>query len=331
MATPGCRDRCSGSRRAGQGASAAAGSERRGKACVSSQVTHPVHGLRPEGPPRHPHVRGASLSGAAVAITFHQARPSRLDRRRPTWELAPMNPIIDVRKLALALPVLVPCAAVAEPARHQDILQLVDQRAAHFSATSKAIWDHAELGYHEEKSSALLQKDLTERASACRRRRRREDRLRGNLRQGKADHRDHGRVRRAARAIAGGYADRKPVVVDAAGHGCGHNLLGAGAALAAVAVKEYMQQNQSERHPPLLRHACRGGRRGKLYMMRAGLFQDVDVVLHWHPAIAMLSSMAACSPSHRAAYVPRRRRACCGRARAWPLCTGWCHADGQGH
>jgi hypothetical protein len=59
-----------------------------------------------------------------------------------------MRPIMDIRNLAVALPVLLlPGAAVAEPPRHQDILQLVDQRAAHFSATSKAIWDHPELGY----------------------------------------------------------------------------------------------------------------------------------------------------------------------------------------
>ena len=47
-----------------------------------------------------------------------------------------------------------------QPPRHEQILELVNQHAAHFSAISKTIWEYAELGYREEKSSVLLQREL---------------------------------------------------------------------------------------------------------------------------------------------------------------------------
>src|ERR1700730_15624677 len=74
-----------------------------------------------------------------------------------------MNSITGIaEKLFVALAaVLLPSAAFGQqPARHQQLLDLVDQHAAHFSTTSKTIWDYAELGYQEEKSSTLLQREL---------------------------------------------------------------------------------------------------------------------------------------------------------------------------
>ena len=79
-------------------------------------------------------------------------------------------------------------------------------------------------------------------------------------------------------------ADRSPVVAAAPGHGCGHNLLGSGAALAAVALKEYMIKNHVAGTLRYYGTPAEEGGSGKVYMVRAGLFKDVDVVLHWHPA-----------------------------------------------
>ena len=78
--------------------------------------------------------------------------------------------------------------------------------------------------------------------------------------------------------------DRSPVVADAPGHGCGHNLLGSGAALAAVALKEYMERNHVAGTLRYYGTPAEEGGDGKVYMIRAGLFRDVDVVLQWHPA-----------------------------------------------
>jgi aminobenzoyl-glutamate utilization protein B len=196
-----------------------------------------------------------------------------------------MRPIMDIRNLAVALPVLLlPGAAVAEPPRHQDILQLVDQRAAHFSATSKAIWDHPELGYQEEKSSALLQREL---ASAG-------FRVQAGVAgeptgfvatygQGQPVIGIMGEFDALPGLSQAATPARSPLVADGPGHACGHNLLGAGAALAAVALKEYMERNRVAGTLRYYGTPAEEGGEGKVFMIRAGLFRDVDVILHWHP------------------------------------------------
>jgi aminobenzoyl-glutamate utilization protein B len=196
-----------------------------------------------------------------------------------------MRPIIDLSKLAVVLPtLLVPCAAVAEPARHQDILQLVDQRAAHFSETSKAIWDHPELGYQEEKSSGLLQREL---ASAG-------FRVQAGVAgeptgfvatfgQGQPVVGIMGEFDALPGLSQAATPNRNPLVADGPGHACGHNLLGAGAALAAVALKEYMERNHVAGTLRYYGTPAEEGGNGKVYMIRAGLFRDVDVILQWHP------------------------------------------------
>ena len=69
----------------------------------------------------------------------------------------------------------------------------------------------------------------------------------------------------------------------APGHGCGHNLLGVASLAAAMAVKA---QLESRKLPGTIRYygtPAEEGGNGKVYMVRAGLFSDADVVLHWHP------------------------------------------------
>src|SRR5450759_2757917 len=76
---------------------------------------------------------------------------------------------------------------------------------------------------------------------------------------------------------------QQPVAAAAPGHGCGHNLLGSGAALAAVAVKEEMQARGIKGTIRFYGTPAEEGGGGKIYMIHAGLFRDVDVVLTWHP------------------------------------------------
>jgi aminobenzoyl-glutamate utilization protein B len=170
---------------------------------------------------------------------------------------------------------------------HQQLEKLVDQHSAEYIETSKKIWQYAEMGYHEEKSSALLQQDL--KAAGF------------TLQTGVADEptgfiASYGQGKPVI-AILGEFdalpglsqaavPDRSPVVNAAPGHGCGHNLLGSGAALAAVAVKEYMEKNHVSGTLRYYGTPAEEGGSGKVYMVRAGLFRDVDVVLHWHPSNA---------------------------------------------
>ena len=67
------------------------------------------------------------------------------------------------------------------------------------------------------------------------------------------------------------------------GHGCGHNLIGAGAMGAALAIKDLMEK---KRIPGTLRvygAAAEESEGAKVFMARAGLFDDLDSMLHWHP------------------------------------------------
>jgi aminobenzoyl-glutamate utilization protein B len=69
----------------------------------------------------------------------------------------------------------------------------------------------------------------------------------------------------------------------AAGHGCGHNLFGAASLGAAVAVKELIAAGELEGTVLFYGTPAEEAVGGKVYMVRAGLFQDVDAVLAWHP------------------------------------------------
>jgi aminobenzoyl-glutamate utilization protein B len=170
---------------------------------------------------------------------------------------------------------------------HQQIEKLVDQHSAEYIETSKKIWQYAEMGYHEEKSSALLQQDL--KAAGFSIQAGVADEPTGfiaSFGQGKPVIGIMGEFDALPGLSQAAVPDRSPVVNSAPGHGCGHNLLGSGAALAVVAVKEYMEKNRIAGTLRYYGTPAEEGGSGKVYMIRAGLFRDVDVVLHWHPSNA---------------------------------------------
>lgn len=76
---------------------------------------------------------------------------------------------------------------------------------------------------------------------------------------------------------------KQPLEAGKAGHGCGHNLFGAGSLGAAVAVKEWMEANKVKGTIRFYGTPAEEKYFGKLYMARAGLFSDLDVCLDWHP------------------------------------------------
>lgn len=164
---------------------------------------------------------------------------------------------------------------------------VLDHVAAHadrFGAISRQIWENPELGFHETKSSALLQQEL--RANGF------------DVRAGVAG---------MPTAFTATFGSGKPVIAllgefdalpglsqkdeprldpvhpGAPGHGCGHNLLGSASALAAVAIKEELQARGLNGTIRYYGTPAEEGGGGKIYMLHAGLFQDVDAVLTWHP------------------------------------------------
>jgi aminobenzoyl-glutamate utilization protein B len=68
------------------------------------------------------------------------------------------------------------------------------------------------------------------------------------------------------------------------GHGCGHNLLGAGSVGAAIALKNVVAEQQIPGTIRVYGCAAEETEGAKVYMARAGLFKDLDAALHWHPS-----------------------------------------------
>ncbi|MRG57568.1 amidohydrolase [Phyllobacterium sp. SYP-B3895] len=81
-----------------------------------------------------------------------------------------------------------------------------------------------------------------------------------------------------------GLAEEQPVVPGGNGHGCGHNLLGSGSMLAAAAVKDYLERNGLKGRIRYYGCPAEEGGSSKGFMVRAGVFDDVDIAISWHPA-----------------------------------------------
>ena len=78
--------------------------------------------------------------------------------------------------------------------------------------------------------------------------------------------------------------EKTPIEEGGAGHGCGHNLFGAGSLGAAVAIKELIAEGKLSGTIRFYGTPAEEKYFGKLYMARAGMFDDLDVCLDWHPS-----------------------------------------------
>ena len=160
----------------------------------------------------------------------------------------------------------------------------IDARADTWAQVALQIWDWAELGYQEQRSSALLQDHLRTAGFAV---------TPGVAGIPTAFIAEYG----SGAPVIGILAEfdalpglsqaavpyREPVVADGAGHACGHHLYGAGSLAAALATADWLQQSGQAGTIRLYGTPAEEGGSGKVYMVRAGLFDDADAVLHWHP------------------------------------------------
>ena len=80
-------------------------------------------------------------------------------------------------------------------------------------------------------------------------------------------------------------AEHRPLEANGAGHGCGHNLLGSGAMLAATAVKDWLQANGVAGRVRYYGCPAEEGGGAKAFMVKAGVFADVDIAISWHPEV----------------------------------------------
>ncbi len=81
-----------------------------------------------------------------------------------------------------------------------------------------------------------------------------------------------------------GATEHRPVEAGGHGHGCGHNLLGSAALLAAVAMKDWLAANGLPGRVRYYGCPAEEGGAAKAFMVRAGAFADADAAITWHPS-----------------------------------------------
>jgi len=165
------------------------------------------------------------------------------------------------------------------------VLAGLEQKTTQYGTIAKQIWDWAEVGYQEHKSSALLQEELKKAGFTVQA---------GVAGIPTAFVATYGSGKPVIGILAEYDAlpgitqdatpERKPLEAKRAGHACGHHLFGTGSVASAIAVKNWLQQSGKGGTIRLYGTPAEEGGSGKVYMVREGLFSDTDVVLHWHPA-----------------------------------------------
>ncbi|MDX1472501.1 MAG: amidohydrolase, partial [Flavobacteriaceae bacterium] len=200
--------------------------------------------------------------------------------------------MIPFRKIFLTLTLAILTVYALPAQRDAEVaLNSLEKQSEKYENIALKIWDWAEMGYQEYQSAALLQKTLEDEGFS--------------IKKGVAD---------IPTAFIAEYGSGSPVIAilgeydalpglsqkavpqkesagKSAGHACGHHLFGTASTAAAIAVKNWLDSNNLKGTIRFYGTPAEEGGSGKVYMVRAGLFNDVDVALHWHP-----SSQNAASP-----------------------------------
>jgi aminobenzoyl-glutamate utilization protein B len=160
----------------------------------------------------------------------------------------------------------------------------LDRSFGTYDRLQKQIWRHPELGFLETKSSDEHQRHLRENDFTV------ETGVAGMPTAYVATY-GQGRpvigILAEFDALPGLSQDtvpyRKPLIEGGNGHACGHNVFGAGSIAGAVAIRKWLEENRQEGTIKVFGTPAEEGGGGKVYMVREGLFNGVDVVLDWHP------------------------------------------------
>ena len=168
--------------------------------------------------------------------------------------------------------------------KYDIILKSIEKSTSKYENVANQIWSFAEVGYKEEQSSTLLQKTLLE-----------------------EDFSIENEAANIPTAFVASYGSGSPVIAilgeydalpglsqqavpyklsanEKAGHACGHHLFGTASAAAAIAIKNYIKNQKISGTIKYYGCPAEEGGSGKVYMVREGLFDDVDIALHWHAA-----------------------------------------------
>jgi len=183
-------------------------------------------------------------------------------------------------------------------------MKMIDGGYDQYKQVALQIWENAELGYKEVKSSTLLQETLKNEGFVV-----------------------EAGVAEIPTAFVATYGSGSPVIGilaefdalpglaqqavpekkgiegKAGGHGCGHHLFGTASVAAGISIKKLIEEKKLKGTIKVFGCPAEEGGSGKVYMVRAGLFNDVDVAVHWHPGaengVTMTSALANSSAKFR--------------------------------
>ena len=167
----------------------------------------------------------------------------------------------------------------------QAAVAAIEAKADLVSHVADQVWEYAELSLQEFQSAKLYCKVLKEEGFAV------EEGICGIETAFSAS---YGKGRPVIGILAeydalsglsqvGGSLERQEFEAGGCGHGCGHNLLGAGALAAALGIKAYLEQ--SGKPGTVVLYGCPGeeGGAAKAFMARDGVWKELDAALTWHP------------------------------------------------
>ncbi|MFY9464690.1 MAG: amidohydrolase [Sediminibacterium sp.] len=185
-----------------------------------------------------------------------------------------------------------------------EAIQQLDGKYDSYKNLAHQIWGFAEVGYKEVKSTQLLQQTLKDNGFSV-----------------------EAGVGEMPTAFVASYGSGKPVIAILAeydalpglsqdanpekkpvaglnsGHGCGHHLFGTASVAAGIEIKKLIEAKKLKGTVRVYGCPAEEGGSGKVYMVRAGLFKDVDVAVHWHPddenSVTMTSALANKSAKFR--------------------------------
>ena len=170
-------------------------------------------------------------------------------------------------------------------ASKQTAFDYIDEKSGVITDVSDKIWDYAELSLREYKSGELYAKVLKEEGFTVEHP---FDNIETAFRASYGSGKPVIGILAEYDALTGlsqiaGSETRKELVADGNGHGCGHNLLGAGAFAAALGVKAFLEATKTP--GTVVLYGCPGeeGGAAKAFMARDGLWYGLDAALTWHP------------------------------------------------
>jgi aminobenzoyl-glutamate utilization protein B len=163
------------------------------------------------------------------------------------------------------------------------VLKAIDASRERAAKVAMDIWNFAEVGYQETRSSMLLQQQLRDAGFTV------EAGVAGMPTAFVATYGSGSPVIGILAefdALPGitqqAAPERTPAPEKDAGHACGHHLFGTASTFAAIGVKNWLAENKRQGTIRVYGTPAEEGGAGKVYMVRGGLFKDTDVVLHWH-------------------------------------------------